>query len=202
MHHVQLIPELNLLLGEGVESTKDVREAALAMFQSAEYLAAFGGQRPVEDSDKAAARAVVAGAVDVEEVQTPQSAIHLKALVDEYDRQVVDSFVQVRQFIINRLIEEAAPGSRGAIRALEMLGKISGVDLFTERTEITVRTQSSQELQVMVRETLARLSRESDVEDGEFRPAGAQLEAEPVPAVVGDPFEASREALHALTHRD
>lgn len=193
-------------LYQGVADPADVRAAALAMFSSAEFLSAFGGgQGEVTPAARVNARAVMSEAVQPEEVQDSSTARHLKNLIDEYDRQVVQSAVQIRTYVTNRLLEEASPGRKGAIRALELLGKISGVDLFTERSEITIKTQPTEELVAKVREKLARLSARTDpasVVDAEFVPAGAPLEAEVVPEPAGDPFDAARGALNALTRRN
>ena len=109
--------------------------------------------------------------------------------------------MQIRQFVTNRLIEEAAPGNKGAIRALELLGKIAGVDLFIERAEITVRHKTTEDLEATVREKLARLSMADQTEDVQFRMAGTVLEAEPVPVVVTDPFERAMANFDAATRQ-
>lgn len=202
--HCSLQPELSLPLYQGVADPADVRAAALAMFSSAEYLAAFGGgQSEITPAARVNARAVMSEAVAPEEVQDSSTARHLKVLVDEYDKQVIQSAVQIRTYVTNRLLEEAAPGKKGAIRALELLGKISGVDLFTERSEITIKTQPTEELVAKVREKLARLSaRTEGATDVPFVEAGAPMEAEIVHEPMDDPFEAARGALNALTCRD
>lgn len=202
--HCSLQPELSLPLYQGVADPADVRAAALAMFSSAEYLTAFGGgQSEITPAARVNARAVMSEAVEPEEVQDSSTARHLKVLVDEYDKQVIQSAVQIRTYVTNRLLEEAAPGNKGAIRALELLGKISGVDLFTERSEITIKTQPTEELVAKVREKLARLSaRTEDATDVPFIEAGAPMKAEVVHEPMDDPFEAARGVLNALTHRD
>jgi hypothetical protein len=51
------------------------------------------------------------------------------------------------------------------IRALELLGKISDVGLFTERSEVVITHQSSTELENKLRDKLRRLMGEEDVVD-------------------------------------
>ena len=199
--HVTLHPELSVPLFEGIGSPTDIRAAALAMFASSEYLSAFGADTTVDQPARVTARAVMAEAVPPTEIQTSAAARHLRSLLDEYDHQVIDSTVQIRQFVTNRLIEEAAPGNKGAIRALELLGKIAGVDLFLERAEITVRHKTTEDLEATVREKLARLSMADQTEDVQFRMAGTVLEAEPVPVVVTDPFERAMANFDAATRQ-
>lgn len=86
----------------------------------------------------------------------PAVVLKLTALLSEYDHEVVRDAVQMRQYVTNRLLEESDPKQPGSLRlrALDMLGKINGVDLFTERTEITVRTMPMESLEARLHEKL------------------------------------------------
>lgn len=196
--HVALEPELSLPLFEGVDSPRDVRAAALAMFKSAEYLAHFGDLPEPTKKEREVARKVLTEELPPTQVQTSAVARHLRTLLDEYDHQVVLNVAQMRQYITNRLIEESQSGRKHAMKALELLGKISGVDLFTERAEVLVKTQSTEELQAVARSMLAKIAANSrqGVEDAQFR----SIEGTPEPH--RDPLESSREALNALAKRD
>jgi hypothetical protein len=71
---------------------------------------------------------------------------------------VVQSAAQLRTYITNRLLLESdSADPRIRIKALEMLGKISDVGLFTEKTEITMRHRPTEELEQMLRERLTRV---------------------------------------------
>jgi hypothetical protein len=71
---------------------------------------------------------------------------------------VVKNAVQIRTFVTNKLILESSnPDARVRIRALELLGKISDVGLFTERSEVTVTHRSTEELRKSLREKLDSL---------------------------------------------
>jgi len=79
-------------------------------------------------------------------------------LLNEYDKQAVDSATQLRVYITNRLIIESDhkdPKQRMA--ALVNLGKISEVGLFAERKEITVTHQSTEDLEAQIKEKLAKI---------------------------------------------
>jgi hypothetical protein len=68
--------------------------------------------------------------------------------------------VELRHTVTNRLLEESQnPDPRIRIRALELLGKISDVGLFTDRSEVTVTHQSTDELRAKLREKLVKLTR-------------------------------------------
>ncbi len=72
---------------------------------------------------------------------------HLDKMLSEYDQELINSAVRIREFVKNRLLVEAdnADG-KIRIRALELLGKIKDVGLFTDRIEITHKTKTDEEL--------------------------------------------------------
>jgi len=144
-------------VGYGVLTHAQMREAAEAMFKSSEYIDLFGEPAPPTPRDAATARQVLRETRPASAVQNTATAQHLRALLTEYDVVVAQSAAQLRVFVTNGLLEEAAPGSRNRMKALELLGKISEVGLFTERSEVTVRHQTTIELEQRVREKLALL---------------------------------------------
>lgn len=117
--------------------------------------------------------------VPVEKVRdttrTPEGALFVKNLLTQYDMEVVQESKRLRNYVTNRLILESEnPDARIRIRALELLGKVSDVGLFTERTEITVNNRSTVELENNLREKVRRLMGVDDAED-------AAIIADPLP---------------------
>ena len=162
---IELVPEvLATPLGTGVLPCNhaDLKTAAQAMFNSTEFIETFGAPPAPTSADKDCARKVLQKSNKLSDIQTSAAAVHLRALLTEYDVQIAKTAAQIRTYVTNSLIEESAPGSRNRMRALEMLGKISEVGLFTERSEITVRHQTTVELEQKVRDKLAALSRKSE----------------------------------------
>tara|TARA_R110000868_G_scaffold340167_1_gene600816 strand:+ start:105 stop:689 length:585 start_codon:yes stop_codon:yes gene_type:complete len=100
---------------------------------------------------------------------TPAAVRLTKNILDEYAHAVVERAVQLRHLVTNKLILDSdnADG-KIRIRALELLGKISDVGLFTERSEVVVTHQSSSELEERLREKLRRLMGDGDIVDGEL----------------------------------
>lgn len=98
---------------------------------------------------------------------TPAALLQTRAILDEFGHQVVQRSVEIRHMVTNKLIIETEnPDPRVRIRALELLGKITDVGLFTERSEVTINHQSSDELRSKLREKLDRLRRSTiDAED-------------------------------------
>ena len=164
---IDLQPEvLAAPVGSGVLTHTQLRDSAEAMFNSTEFIETFGTPEGPKLYDQSTARKVLLEERPVSAVQNSATAVHLRALLSEYDVQVVKTAAQIRTYVTNSLIEEAAPGNKNRIRALELLGKISEVGLFTERSEITVKHQTTIELEQKVRDKIASLiNKKSNVQD-------------------------------------
>ena len=90
----------------------------------------------------------------------------VKSLLDEFSVRVVDNATQIRLLVTNKLLLETAdPDPRIRIRALELLGKITDVGLFTEKSEVTVINRSTEDLTNALREKIRRLMRPDNVTD-------------------------------------
>lgn len=80
---------------------------------------------------------------------------HLDALLSEYDVELVNSAVRIREYVKNKLIEESEnPDGKIRIRALELLGKVKDVGLFSDRVEITHKNKSDEELEAELKQKL------------------------------------------------
>jgi len=177
---LELMPEL------GIEITPDMayvdlRQRAAAACSSLELLQAQSLEIPPETSeDKEIAGALTsayaanpqATSQKANNVNTsalmPASLQNIRTYLDEYGRAVVNHAVEIRHAVTNRLIEESInPDPRIRIRALELLGKISDVGLFTDRTEITITHQTTDELRLKLRAKLQRLIAQPEIQDAE-----------------------------------
>lgn len=128
----------------------------------------------VTDEDTQLARSLFTGSATASDtaLSQPGVVIHLQALLSEYDRQVVQSAAQLRTYVTNRLVEDSAnPDPRIRLRCYELLGKISDVGLFTEKTEVTLRHRPTEELEQLLRERLEKtLTAEGLIEEKEAAP--------------------------------
>ena len=89
---------------------------------------------------------------------TPASLVLTGNILTEFGASVVESAVSVRHLVTNKLILETEnPDPRVRIRALELLGKISDVGLFAEKSEVTVTHQSTDDLKAKLRRKLEKL---------------------------------------------
>lgn len=89
---------------------------------------------------------------------SPEGALYIDRILSQYDMEVVRDAKRLRNYVTNKLILETDnPDAKTRMRALELLGKVSDVGLFTERTEITVNNRSTVELENTLRDKLRRL---------------------------------------------
>jgi len=177
---LELMPEL------GIEITPDMayvdlRERAEAACRSIELLQDHGLEVPAETSEDKEIAAALTSAYAVNSqatsqkannvntsAMTPASLQNVRAYLDEYGRAVVNHAIELRHTVTNRLIEESQnPDPRIRIRALELMGKISDVGLFTDRTEVTITHQTTDELRLKLRAKLQRLVNTPVIQDAE-----------------------------------
>jgi hypothetical protein len=98
---------------------------------------------------------------------TPPSIKMAGAIIEEFNHSVVESSKQLRNLVTNKLIIESEnPDPRVRMRALELMGKISDVGLFTEKSEVTITHQTTDDIKEKLRSKLAKLvNPEPEVED-------------------------------------
>lgn len=103
---------------------------------------------------------------------TPAALYGVHETLKDFSHVVVKNAVQIRHLVTNKLILETQNADpRVRIKALELLGKISDVGLFTERSEVTVTHRSTEDLKLTLREKLQQLrekTQPSTVEDVEI----------------------------------
>lgn len=89
----------------------------------------------------------------------PPAAVLLTAeILRDFGHEIVKDAVQVRHLVMNKLVQETDnPDPRIRIRALELLGKITDVGLFTDRSEVTVTHQTTDDLRAKLRDKLSKL---------------------------------------------
>lgn len=110
-----------------------------------------------EDRDRAI-KGFQTGRMSEDDLANPAIIVQTKHILDEYSVAVVESALQLRNFVTNKLVLLAdSKDPRVQLRALEMIGKISDVGLFTDKTEITMRHRPTEELEQMLRERLTKV---------------------------------------------
>ena len=137
--------------------------------KTAKVLLDGGAEIPVSTQEKIDAEHLFRAFTDLDEnpklnkittktLETPATVQHLYKMLNDYDHQVVEEAVQLRRFITNKLIEDTNhTDARHRLRALELLGKISDVGLFSEKTEVVVKHASPEDLENQIKNKLAKL---------------------------------------------
>lgn len=142
---------------EEILQWRDRAKAAVATIQE---LIELGGEVEVTPQDRQEARAAIADdkPIKITEKNAGQ-LVHLEAILSEYDRDLLNVSTRLRSFVTNKLLLETVDEDpKIRLKALELLGKITNVGLFSERLEINVthRTieQVDQELDQMLEKYL------------------------------------------------
>lgn len=148
----------------------DMRERLYAAAKTGELMLENGYKiNDVGTAKKKAARILndiaVSDRVD-EYPLVPETAVVVGALLKRFDERIVSSATQLRLYITNRLVLESDnPDPKIRMRALELLGKISDVGLFTERSEVTINNRTTTELESTLKQKLKRIMDAHDVSD-------------------------------------
>lgn len=138
------------------EELTDFREKAHALFETVQELIAQGASVEITDEDKAASHQIAAtGKLPPVKNITPGTIINLEAILNEWDQEVLDVSRRLRNYVTNKLIMESVdPDPRQRMKALENLGKVAGVGLFSERIDINVTHRTVQDIERDLAKTL------------------------------------------------
>ena len=166
---LMLTPDLGVPISPDTNIV-DLRERAAALCGTVELLEEHGLDTSTTQGDKDLAATIVeAYAANPEKTSktvstsraaklTPASLIQTRNILDEFGTAVARHAVEIRHLVTNKLLLETEnPDPRVRIRALELLGKITDVGLFTDKTEVTVTHQSTDDLRKKLREKFNRL---------------------------------------------
>lgn len=164
----ELTPLIEKYLGPEVCKTPPDREKLRAAANTAKTLAELDN-KPIEISEESAhlAQTIFRDGRPITklEMRMPEVVVKLDALLTAYDYDLLADATRIRNYVVNKLIQEA-DGEEGRIRikALELLGKLTEVAAFTDRQEISITHQTTEDLQSKLRERLNELI---EVEDAE-----------------------------------
>lgn len=149
-------------------STKDVINAQFTTAAWLEDLSAPNDTEVITNVEKTFAReAFKSITVDGDDVKqkaalmtlnTPAAVMHLTGMLTAYDWEFVNHAKELRGYTIAKILEETNnPNANVRLKALQMLGNVTEVGLFTERVEITKKDASESELEERLRERLSRM---------------------------------------------
>lgn len=90
-------------------------------------------------------------------LKTPSAVRHLTGMLTAYDWEFVNQAKELRGYAVSQILEETKhPDARIRLRALELLGRVTEVALFTDRVEVKKTDITDQELENKLKEKLSR----------------------------------------------
>ncbi len=99
-------------------------------------------------------------------VKAPAAVQHLVGMLTAYDWAFVEQAKELRGFAVAKILEEVKhPDARIRLKALDMLGKVTEVALFTERVEVKKTEMTDVELETRIKDKLNRFMGVIDVVD-------------------------------------
>ena len=112
---------------------------------------------------------------------------HARALLSQFDYEFLADAAKIRNLCVTTLIEETqGPKAVTRLKAVELLGKVTEVGLFTDRVAHSMETMPEAELDRKITEKLARMTGVTTV-----KPRKAPVEtAEDIESVVEEVFSA------------
>jgi len=196
-------PEVLDAPDEGFVATKKLQAAQMldAQVKTADWLKELCAEddeqvitQAQEQTAVQAFTALTTGAPDpktaVANLQVPAAVRKTVAMLTAYDWKFVEQAQEIRGKAVHQLLDEMDhPDARIRLKAIELLGKVTEIGLFTERVSVKKEELDDQELDNRIREKLAQLNktveveakereeRNSDAEDVELK--GEEDESEP-----------------------
>lgn len=178
-------------LVEAASSFVDVEKASAAQIVEAktkteEWLDALGANAPAKQDpalEKVLAAHAFAAAVTppqhLSEAQAQaarQNALALTtrgavqqtaAMLSQYQWDFVEQAKNIRSYVVTQLVDiaETEKKTDSRLKALKMLGEVTEVALFTQRTQVVTKDLSDEELERQINERLSKLTVPAEVTD-------------------------------------
>lgn len=183
-------PELLDAPDEGFVSLKKTTAHALldAQINTADWLKELGAASDEEVLTSAeehtavqAFTALTTGAPDpktaVANITVPAAVQKTVAMLTAYNWKFVEQAQEIRGKAVAQLLEEIEhPDARIRLKAIELLGKVTEIGLFTERVEVKKDQLADHELDERIREKLAQLQKTVEAEAVEKEEKNADAE--------------------------
>lgn len=103
-------------------------------------------------------------------LEVPDAVKQMVGMLSAYDWAFVEQAKELRGYTVHKILEDTLhPEARYRLKALEMLGKVTEVALFTERHEVKKVGMSDSELDEELKRRLARYAELSAPEEKEVQ---------------------------------
>jgi hypothetical protein len=178
LHEIDFEPEVLDAPDEGFVPLKKVSAPNLlqAQVNTADWLKELGAEDDAaveQEAQTAAARnafaAVTTGAPDPKtallNLKVPEAVRKTVAMLTAYDWEFVSQAKEIRGKAVAQLVDEMDhPDARIRLKAIELIGKVNGIDMFTERVTVKKEELADEELDKRIKEKLAQLQNTVDAE--------------------------------------
>ncbi len=165
---LRLTPDETTPLGKPTTGLGGLLDKVDAAVGAVNLLAQYGlkVRQPSEEDKDAAAAITAAFAANPEATNrkatvknvaqlTPPALLLTQQILRDYAHNIVQNATQIRHLVTNKLIQETEnPDPKVRIKALELLGKIGDVGLFSEKTEVTITHQTTDDLRAKLKAKL------------------------------------------------
>lgn len=147
-------------LGAVIEETPETEATADEVFSDFSELAKQQYEDAMADKPKRGRPRIHPEKVQqsIAKVQTLPVAQRIGVMLREYNNPIVADAAELRLVVTNKLLDLAGCGDpRIEIKATEMLGKISDVGLFSEKTEITVTYNNVADIDEAIKDKIRKM---------------------------------------------
>ena len=169
-----ITPEVGIPLPLDVtpEEVEQFRERAAVACETIKSLLEAGGEVELTQEDSTTAHQIFAGQRPLNVAKTPPGAIlKLEAMLSHYDHEFLGANRRIANYVTNRLLEETEDEDpKVRLKALELLGKRRGVNLFSDQLEVTVKQKSTTDLEGELVTLLEKYMGSADVIENSAQP--------------------------------
>jgi uncharacterized protein YjgD (DUF1641 family) len=166
----------------------DTAELLEGQIQTTDWLKELGAstdeevlEHAQEEIARDAFKALVANPTEakaaLQKVTLPPAIQKIVGMLTAYDWAFVEQAKELRGMAVAKIVEETDhPDARIRLKALELLGKVTEVGLFTERISVKKEDMSDDELDQKIRDKLAQLQKTVDAEATEIENRNADAQ--------------------------
>jgi len=165
--------ERKAVRGLDASSPEEILNAQVKTTEWLESMGVDSDQKVLEQAQANAARKVFSALATAQPVaetkhqltqlKTPEAVRHLVTMLSAYDWEFVEQAKELRGMAVAKILEETNhPDARIRLKALDMLGRVTEIGLFTERIEVKRSDLSDNEIDQKIKDKLNRFMGVSD----------------------------------------
>ena len=114
------------------------------------------------------------------QLKTPPAVRHLTGMLTAYDWEFVEQAKELRGYAVSQILEETKhPDAKIRLKALDMLGRVTEVALFTDRVDVKgTNALTDAELEAKIKDKINRFMQVTDVIDVTLAEEDAEVSAD------------------------